>query len=74
MRLDHASGAREIVSRRKALSTRRCIETDVLKLLFPLRIKGRKALSTRRCIETASAQQPEVLALQSESTEHQKVH
>ena len=58
---------------RKALSTKRCIETmKTSTVQWPS--SGRKALSTKRCIETNAREQTDVVMLRSESTEHQKVH
>ena len=61
--------------RRKALSTKRCIETRELEDDQDIGHLCRKALSTKRCIETYTGSRPPLnLSLQSESTEHQKVH
>ena len=58
---------------RKALSTKRCIETprNVGEVSPAL---SRKALSTKRCIETERRLTRNRNRQKSESTEHQKVH
>ena len=56
---------------RKALSTKRCIET--YNPFQTAKFSSRKALSTKRCIETNIINSVQ-MDFESESTEHQKVH
>ena len=43
----------DVIPCRKALSTKRCIETNLPRFSVPLAYSSRKALSTKRCIETS---------------------